>query len=64
MIYVHGSAIGKREKVKEFLVKHCVRIYPIYWMITAGVVIFFLIVPSFANPDDLAPLKIICSLHM
>jgi exopolysaccharide production protein ExoZ len=62
MIYVHGSLIGKRDKVKEFLVKRCVRIYPIYWIITVVVLIFFLIVPGFANPDDLEPLQIICSL--
>lgn len=62
MIYVHGSAIGKREKLKEFLVKRCVRIYPIYWIITIAVVLFSLVSPVFGKPGALEPLKIISSL--
>ena len=34
MVYVHRSAIGKKDHLKSFLVKRAVRIYPIYWIIT------------------------------
>lgn len=62
MIYVHRSAIGKRGKLKEFLIKRAVRIYPIYWIITGVVLAFFLVMPGFANPNDLNLLRIIHSL--
>jgi len=30
VVYVHRSAIGKKDQLKSFLVKRAVRIYPIY----------------------------------
>ena len=62
MVYVHRSAIGKKDQLKSFLVKRCVRIYPIYWIITLTVVCFFLVIPGFANAQDLSLTKIILSL--
>ncbi|MCC3410783.1 MAG: acyltransferase [Microcoleus sp. PH2017_29_MFU_D_A] len=62
MVYVHRSAIGKKDQLKSFLVKRCVRIYPIYWIITLTVVFFFLLIPGFANAQDLSLDKIILSL--
>jgi len=62
MVYVHRSAIGKKDQLKSFLVKRCVRIYPIYWIITLIVLCFFLVIPGFANAQDLSFGKIILSL--
>ena len=62
MVYVHRSAIGKKDQLKSFLVKRCVRIYPIYWIITLIVLCFFLVIPGFANAQDLSLGKIILSL--
>ncbi|MEG4804500.1 acyltransferase [Microcoleus sp. ARI1-B5] len=62
MVYVHRSAIGKKDQLKSFLVKRCVRIYPIYWIITLTVLCFFLVIPGFANNQDLSLTKIILSL--
>ena len=41
MVYVHRSAIGKKDLAKSFLVKRAVRIYPIYWIVTLTVLCFF-----------------------
>jgi peptidoglycan/LPS O-acetylase OafA/YrhL len=62
MVYVHRSAIGKKDQLKSFLVKRAVRIYPIYWIITLTVWCLFLIIPSFANNHDLSLGHIIASL--
>jgi exopolysaccharide production protein ExoZ len=62
MVYVHRSAIGKKDQLKSFLVKRAVRIYPIYWIVTLIVLVFFLVVPGFGNNQDLGFGKIITSL--
>jgi peptidoglycan/LPS O-acetylase OafA/YrhL len=62
MVYVHRSAIGKKDQLKSFLVKRAVRIYPIYWIVSLIVLVFFLGVPGFANNQDLGFGKIITSL--
>jgi peptidoglycan/LPS O-acetylase OafA/YrhL len=62
MVYVHRSAIGKKNQLKSFLVKRGVRIYPIYWIITLTVLCFFLVIPGFANNKDLSLGKVILSL--
>lgn len=49
MVYVHRSAIGKKDQLKSFLVKRAVRIYPIYWIITLTVWCLYLVIPGFAN---------------
>lgn len=62
MVYVHRSAIAQPEQLKSFLVKRTVRIYPIYWIITLIVLAFFLVVPGFANNQDLNIQHIFVSL--
>ncbi|MEG3975966.1 acyltransferase [Microcoleus sp. herbarium8] len=62
MVYVHRSAIGNKDQLKSFLVKRAVRIYPIYWIVTLIVLVFFLVIPGFANNQDLGFGKIITSL--
>ena len=62
MVYVHRSAIGKKNQLKSFLVKRGVRIYPIYWIITLTVLCFFLVIPGFANNEDLSLGNVIASL--
>src|SRR4028118_1001480 len=62
MVYVHRSAIGKKDQLKSFLVKRAVRIYPIYWIITLTVWCLFLVIPVFANNQDLSLGNVIVSL--
>jgi exopolysaccharide production protein ExoZ len=54
MVYVHGSAIGKKDQLKSFLVKRAVRIYPIYWIVTLIALFLFLVIPGFAHIQDLS----------
>jgi peptidoglycan/LPS O-acetylase OafA/YrhL len=46
IFYIHQGNIGKKEKFKEFIVKRFVRIYPIYWVITLSLFIYYLLIPS------------------
>jgi peptidoglycan/LPS O-acetylase OafA/YrhL len=62
MVYVHRSAIGKKDQLKSFLVKRAVRIYPIYWIITLTVLCLFLVIPGFADNQDLGLGHVIGSL--
>ncbi|MEG4853467.1 acyltransferase [Microcoleus sp. B5-D4] len=62
MVYIHRSAIGKKDQLKSFLVKRAVRIYPIYWIITLTVLCVFLVIPGFANNKDLGLGQVIVSL--
>ena len=62
MVYVHRSAIGKKDQLKSFLVKRAVRIYPIYWIITLTVWCLFLVIPGWANNEDLSLGNVIVSL--
>ena len=62
MVYVHRSAIGKKDQLKSFLVKRAVRIYPIYWIITLTVWCLFLVIPGFANNKNLSLGHVIASL--
>ena len=62
MVYVHRSAIGKKDQLKSFLVKRAVRIYPIYWIITLTLWCLFLVIPGFANNQDLSLGNLIVSL--
>ena len=52
---VHMKDLFQSEKVKSFLIKRCVRIYPIYWLIFIAVFISALAVPSLrgAVPSDM-----------
>src|SRR4028119_1297881 len=62
MVYVHRSVIGKKDQLKSFLVKRAVRIYPIYWIITLTLWCLFLVIPAFANNQDLSLGHVIVSL--
>lgn len=57
-IYAHWNEIGHRSfaNFKTFLLKRCIRIYPVYWIISLIVLAFFIIIPGFAKAGDLSPL--------
>lgn len=56
-IYAHWNELGVRSfaKFKSFLTKRFIRIYPVYWIVTSIVLVFFIAIPGFAKPGDLAP---------
>lgn len=62
VVYVHRSAIGKKDQLKSFLVKRAVGIYPIYSITTLTVWCLFLVFPDFYNNPDLSLGNVIASL--
>ncbi|MGK7926799.1 MAG: acyltransferase family protein [Spirulina sp.] len=51
IIYTQHHNLLQRspKRFKEFLLKRGIRIYPIYWIITLGVVFFFILIPGFKS---------------
>jgi exopolysaccharide production protein ExoZ len=64
MIYAHWHDIGRPDRVKRYCAKRFLRIYPPYWIITALILAFYLIDPSYGdgNRRDLA--KLFCSIFL
>jgi exopolysaccharide production protein ExoZ len=64
MIYAHWYDIGRPDRVKRYCVKRFIRIYPSYWIVTAMIVTFYLVDPSYgdANRHDLA--QLFCSIFL
>jgi exopolysaccharide production protein ExoZ len=62
-IYANWHELGVRSfaKFKTFLFKRFIRIYPVYWIVSLGVLMFFLVIPGFAKPGDLDPVFLIKS---
>lgn len=46
IFYIHYKDIGNREKLRNFYLKRFMRIYPIYWIVTLGLLIIFFLKPS------------------
>ncbi|MBH2018605.1 MAG: acyltransferase [Burkholderiales bacterium] len=55
IMQVHMDDLFKPERIRSFLTKRCIRIYPIYWLIFLGVFLFALAIPSLRNnvPSDI-----------
>jgi exopolysaccharide production protein ExoZ len=62
-IYAHWNDLGIHSfnKFKTFLIKRCIRIYPVYWIVSLIVLAFFILIPGFAKPGDLDPIFLIKS---
>ena len=61
--YVHFEDINRPRSLKRYLWRRMVRIYPIYWLIFAGVLCVMLLVPSFRE-DVPAPPTLLKSLTL
>ena len=44
--------IGRRHTAKDFLVKRCVRLYPLYWLVSLCVIPVYFLVPSFGKGHE------------
>ncbi|MEM1252516.1 MAG: acyltransferase [Cyanobacteria bacterium P01_H01_bin.21] len=44
-----ASYIGNSGKAKDFLFKRCLRIYPVYWLISLCIIPIYFLVPSFGK---------------
>lgn len=49
IFYIHANDLGKRERLRSFLTKRLVRIYPIYWLINLTLIPFYFLFPAFGN---------------
>jgi exopolysaccharide production protein ExoZ len=64
MTYAHWYDIGRADRVKRYCVKRFIRIYPPYWIITAIIVIFYLIDPSYGGGTRRDLAQLFCSIFL
>jgi peptidoglycan/LPS O-acetylase OafA/YrhL len=62
IFYIHKSDIGKPDKLKPFVLKRVIRVYPVYWIIALTLIPIYLAVPSFGEPHYSDPVYLIKSL--
>ena len=46
IFFVHQGDIGRRDRLKPFLLKRLIRIYPLYWLITLGILPIYFLAPQ------------------
>jgi exopolysaccharide production protein ExoZ len=49
MIYTTADLFGQPGAARVFLTRRIVRIVPLYWMITAGLILVYLVAPKILN---------------
>jgi len=64
MAYAHWHDIGRPERVKRYYTKRILRIYPPYWIVTASIVLFYMLVPSYGDQDRRDLAKLFCSIFL
>jgi exopolysaccharide production protein ExoZ len=64
MIYAHWHDIGRPDRVKRYCAKRFLRIYPPYWIITALIVAFYLLDPSYGDENRRDVAKLFCSIFL
>jgi exopolysaccharide production protein ExoZ len=62
MTYAHWHDIGRPERVRRYCTKRLLRIYPPYWIVTASIVTFYILVPSYDGLGRLDPTKFFYSI--
>jgi peptidoglycan/LPS O-acetylase OafA/YrhL len=50
IFYIHHKDLGKPSQFFSYASKRFMRIYPIYWLVLAGIVSVYFLVPSFGYP--------------
>jgi exopolysaccharide production protein ExoZ len=59
MIYAHWHDVGGPERVRGYYI---LRIYPPYLIVTAAIVLFYILVLSYEGLGRLGPAKLFCSI--
>ncbi|EKN66445.1 hypothetical protein BABA_15087 [Neobacillus bataviensis LMG 21833] len=59
--FVHRPDIGNKEKLKPFLLKRFIRVYPVYWVVLLVVTPLYFLIPSFGEGFETNPMFIIKS---
>jgi len=60
--FIHRTDLGHRDKLKPFLVKRLIRVYPMYWVVTLTLLPIYFLIPSFGLGDERNVSNIIKSL--
>lgn len=47
IFFVHQADVGQRDRLKPFLLKRLIRIYPLYWLITLAILPIYVLMPGF-----------------
>jgi exopolysaccharide production protein ExoZ len=45
----HRTDIGQKQKLKAFIVKRAIRVYPLYWIVTLVLLPIYFLIPSFGK---------------
>jgi peptidoglycan/LPS O-acetylase OafA/YrhL len=61
ILYVHSTDIGRSEKLRPYLFKRLIRIYPIYWIILGTTLPAYVMNRSFGGGHELEPLTLLSS---
>lgn len=62
IFYLYKEEIGNHKIIKQYLYNRFIRIYPIYWIMTCGILIIFIIFPVLVQSHTVNMGKIITSL--
>ncbi|MBW4578144.1 MAG: glycosyltransferase [Tildeniella nuda ZEHNDER 1965/U140] len=46
IFFVHQADVGKRDRLKPFILKRLIRIYPLYWLITLAILPIYFLEPQ------------------
>ncbi len=49
IFYIHQKDFNKKSSLLDYLIKRLTRIYPLYWLITALLILFYFLLPRFGN---------------
>ncbi|XHX75848.1 MAG: glycosyltransferase [Stenomitos frigidus ULC029] len=47
IFFVHQADLGRRDRLKPFMLKRLIRVYPLYWLITLAIVPVYFLAPQF-----------------
>ncbi|MGB8699478.1 MAG: acyltransferase [Thermosynechococcaceae cyanobacterium] len=64
IFYVHRFDINDRSKLKSFLIKRFIRLYPIYWLIFFGILLGHLAFPGLASNSNYDIIHLVNSLFL
>lgn len=59
--HIHSSDFGKRDRLKSYLIKRFIRIYPVYWIVTILLIVLHFFLPQFGLGNETQPLTILRS---
>jgi peptidoglycan/LPS O-acetylase OafA/YrhL len=46
IFFVHQADVGQRDRLKPFIIKRLIRIYPLYWLVTLAILPIYFLMPQ------------------